>query len=67
MGPLRGCTHHDPGAEADNLAPHRAGHHVPVADGQESDGDEPERVGKVSSGINSLPVGKGELVLKPSS
>ena len=43
-GSLSGCTHHDPSAEADNLAPYGTRHHVPVADGEECDGDQPQCV-----------------------
>lgn len=43
-GPWGGCTHHDSSGEADDLAPRGAWHNVPVADGQEGDGDQPQSV-----------------------
>lgn len=55
---LSGCTHHDPSAEADNLAPHGAWHHITVANGQECDGDQPQCVRKVPGGIHGLPIGE---------
>ena len=56
--PLSGCTHHDASAEADNLAPHGAWHHIAVANGQECDGDQPQCVRKVPRGIHGLPIGE---------
>ena len=56
--PLSGCTHHDASAEADNLAPHGAWHHIAVANGQECDGDQPQCVRKVPGGIHGLPIGE---------
>lgn len=54
-----GGTHHDTRAETHNLAPHGARHHVPVADGQERDRDEPQCVRQVPGGIHCLPTGSG--------
>lgn len=65
LGP-RGIAHHDSRAEADDLAPHGTRYHIPVADGQEGDGDQPQRVRKVPGGIDFLPAGKGRLVLNPT-
>lgn len=57
-------THHDSSAQADDFAPHGARYHVPIADGQECDWDQPQCVCEVSRGIDSLPMGKGNLVLR---
>jgi hypothetical protein len=38
------CTYHDSCAETHDLAPDGAWHHVPIADGQERNGDKPQRV-----------------------
>lgn len=62
---LGGSTHHDSGAQADNLAPHGARYHVPIANGQECDRNQPQCVCEVPRGIDSLPMGKENLVLKP--
>lgn len=62
---LGGSTHHDSGAQADNLAPYGARHDVPIANGQECDGYQPQCICEVSRGVDSLPTGKGNLVLKP--
>lgn len=61
----RGRTHHNSSAQADNLAPHGAGNHVSIADGQERDRDQPQCVREVPRGVDSLPMGKEDLVLKP--
>lgn len=60
-----GGTHHDSSAQADDLAPHGARYHVPIANGQECDGYQPQCVCEVPGGIDSLPMGKGNLVLRP--
>lgn len=47
----RGGTHHDASEKTDTFPTVRVGHHVPIADGQERDGDEPHGAQKVTGHI----------------
>lgn len=42
-------THHDAGEETHTFPTVRVGHHVPVTNGKECDGDEPHGTQKVTS------------------
>lgn len=44
-------THHDAGEQTDALPTVRVGHHVPVPDGQECDGDEPHGAQEVTGDV----------------
>lgn len=61
----RGGTHHDAGEKTDTFPTVCVGHHVPIANGKERDGDEPHGTQKVTSYILLIMVpaeGRRELV-----
>lgn len=61
----RGGTHHDASEKTDTFPTVCVGHHVPIANGKERDGDEPHGTQKVTSYVLLVMVpakGRQELV-----